>query len=318
MNFKRIEEEIFNHIEVADSIIVVTHKNPDFDAIGSQIGLKLALLKRFPRKKIYATGDSGRQLQYDSYKEEIDDAVFINSLVILVDTPAKKLIGDIRALTAKTLIKIDHHQNSESFGDVEYLDDKTIAAAQIVTRFLMNYLFDIDKDIAYFLLMGIIGDSGRFRYSGVNNETYELCGLLMSEGVDMQPLFSQMYAQSQRVKRFVGYIASNFSVTNNGVAYIKITLELLLNMDPKLEELGKGFVNTLSDIKGCPIWTEFVEQEDGITVELRSSDIKVNDIATKFGGGGHALAAGALVHSWDEVDAIIATCDAAIAEQESK
>ena len=119
-----------------------------------------------------------------------------------------------------------------------------------------------------------------------------------------------MYTQSKSLVRFKGYALLNFKETNNGVGYLKLTDEQLkeFNID---ENSASSQVNTLANIEGIKIWAFFVEDkaQGDIRVNLRSSGAAVNEIAKKYGGGGHLQAAGARVNSWDTIDEMIQDLD---------
>lgn len=90
----------------------------------------------------------------------------------------------------------------------------------------------------------------------------------------------------------------------NGVAHIKLTKELLAEYKAKPSEASL-LVGTLGDIKGIKAWIFFIEENDQIRVRLRSKGPVINVVARKFNGGGHPLAAGASIYSWDEAEAVI-------------
>lgn len=102
-----------------------------------------------------------------------------------------------------------------------------------------------------------------------------------------------MYKRSQTDLKFLGYIYENYKVTNNGVAYLKIPFEVSKSFNIQPMDTARR-INTLADTEGIVNFLFFAENEDGhISSEFRSNNTPVNDIAFKFGGGGHMLAAGA-------------------------
>ena len=113
----------------------------------------------------------------------------------------------------------------------------------------------------------------------------------------------------RKALKFLGFIYSNYEKTENGVAYLKITYDNVVKYGLTPIKAVR-MVNALQDTAGIINWHFFAEKEDGsIFCEFRSNGPRVNDIAFKYGGGGHMLAAGASVSSWNVVDNIIKDMD---------
>ena len=112
--------EILQEILQYDKIIIHRHTNPDGDALGSQIGLRLILEENFPDKKIYTVGDHAKRYSFmaRSKMDEIDDTVYEGALAIILDTSAKSLISDERYTLAARTVRMDHHIFCEKIADV--------------------------------------------------------------------------------------------------------------------------------------------------------------------------------------------------------
>src|SRR5690554_6581749 len=107
-----MEGQILNLIKQYETVIIYRHKNPDLDAIGSQMGLYHALKENFQNKRIYAVGDLNDYSNlYNITMEEIADETYKNSLVIITDVAVSNLITDDRYLLADKIVIIDHHKN---------------------------------------------------------------------------------------------------------------------------------------------------------------------------------------------------------------
>lgn len=113
-----------------------------------------------------------------------------------------------------------------------------------------------------------------------------------------------MYERDPKVIKLHGYVLQNFEMYVNGAAVVKLSKDLLkkFNVIPSEASL---LVSTLGDVKGIKAWCFFIEEEDQIRVRLRSKGPVINQLAKKYNGGGHPLAAGASVYSWNEVDTVI-------------
>ena len=125
----------FDAIKKYDVIVIHRHKNPDGDAMGSQLGLKRVLQTNFPDKKIYAVGDQAGRFSFmeGSVMDEISDDVYKGALAIVLDTSAKSLISDDRYTLAETTIRIDHHIFVEDIADIDIDDTSFESCCGLVT-----------------------------------------------------------------------------------------------------------------------------------------------------------------------------------------
>ncbi len=303
-----MEKKIFEKIKANDIITIFGHVQPDGDCYGSQIGLKDAILATFPNKKVYVLGSGlPKFFKRISPMDEIDDGTIKNSLAIVLDVANKERVEDQRFLTAKDIIKVDHHIYVHTYGSVELIDNYAIATAQIIARIIERNEMKLTHIGAEALMLGIITDSGRFQYGATNAETFHYAEMLMNKGASLHGIYDILYQMDLNDIRFKGYVLSHF-VTDDKVCYYQISKEIIkeLNVDA---DYAASFVNLIADIEGYPIWCSFAEYEDGkIRVELRSKkiDYNVQEVAKKYGGGGHIQAAGCRVNSFEETDKIIA------------
>jgi phosphoesterase RecJ-like protein len=302
-----MKEKILETIEQYDTIIVHRHVRPDPDAYGSQCGLVEILKESYPDKKVYAVGQDEPTLHYMRMLDQIDDEVYQGALVIVCDTANAERICDKRYSYGDKLIKIDHHPNEDPYGDILWVDITASSCSEMIYEF---YLFGKDKGLkmsdeaARLLFAGIVGDTGRFLFPSTTEKTFAYAGELIHYRFSRKELFDKMYELDPNIIKLNGYILQHFEFLPNGVAYIKLTKELLAEYKAKPAEASL-LVGTLGDVKGIKAWVFFIEEKDQIRVRLRSKGPVINGVARKFKGGGHPLAAGASIYSWDEVDAVI-------------
>lgn len=320
-------EEILKKIKEYDTIIIHRHIRPDGDCIGSQFGLKYYLQNNFPEKNIYAVGDEiPDYLQTLGKNDEIEDSMYNDALVIVVDTSLKSRICDERYQTGKYLIKIDHHDDSEQYGDYEYVDPKTPACSAILVRIMKEFEKSglvISLDTAKALYTGIITDTGRFRFRGVTGETLSDAGYLIDKGINTDEIFTRLYIKKQEELKLQGYVYNHFKMTKNGVAYMYFTKDIMQKFNVTKEDAA-NLVNSLDSIYGSLIWVVFVDQmlprpeiieneeeskDKEIRVRIRSRYISINEVATRFRGGGHLQAAGATIYSQKEMKKLLKELD---------
>ncbi len=292
-------ENILKEIQAFDTIIIHRHKNPDGDALGSQLGLKYILQDSFPNKKIYAVGDSAGRYSFmeGSVMDQVEDSLYANALVIVLDTSARHLISDERYTTAARTARIDHHIFVETICHTEVTDTSFESCCGLITQLAMECGLAVSALAAKSLYTGMVTDSGRFRYDATTAQTFRLAAFLMERKFDTNEIYRELYASDFAQLQLKAQYTLKIRFTERNVAYIYTTAEEMQAMDADIFSISRGMVGTMSDIKGVDIWVNFTETDKGVLCELRSSKYNINPIAVKYGGGGHAKASGATVES---------------------
>jgi len=306
-----MDKQIFNLIKDFDHIVIARHKSPDLDAYGSQFGLYYALRKHFPAKKIFAVGDTNSLNQFQDL-DMVEEESLKKSLYIIIDTAVRQMLSDNTYQLARKLIVIDHHQNDTDLNpDIYYKDTEVSSASEMIARFLIRNNIDIDITAAKPLYMGIVGDTGRFQFSSVKPETFRIAARLLESGIDLAEIYNSMYIEPLNTKRMKAEYLNSFSLTKNNVGYRKNDAQFLEKHQLKSQVASRMLANQLSGIKEIPIWANFTLDTDTgrILCELRSRKIPIVDIAKKYGGGGHLLACGATVDTFQDCDLILADLD---------
>ena len=292
-------QQILNEIKAHQTIIIHRHKNPDGDAMGSQIGLKHILKENFPDKTVYVVGDSAGHYGFmdNSVMDVIPDGIYGNALAIVLDTSARHLISDERYASAHRTARMDHHIFVETICDTEVTDTSFESCCGLVTAFALNCGLKLSPVSAKALYTGMVTDSGRFRYDSTNAQTFRLASKLMEQSFDTNDIYRHLYADDFDKVRLRAQFVLKIRFTDCNVAYIYTTKEELEALNTDTFSVSRGMVSTMSDIRGVDIWVNFTETEQGVLCELRSSKYNINPIAVKYGGGGHAKASGATVAS---------------------
>jgi bifunctional oligoribonuclease and PAP phosphatase NrnA len=302
-----MKEQILELIKQYETIIVHRHVRPDPDAYGSQGGLVEMLKTSFPDKKIYAVGQEDESLHYLKRLDVIEDHVFEGALIIVCDTANEERICDRRYKLGDKLVKIDHHPNEDAYGDYLWIDTSASSVSEMIYEF---YLFGKDKGLtlsdegARLLFAGIVGDTGRFLYPSTTQNTFDIAGELIRFDFDRNELFNKMYEIDANVIKLHGYVLQNFEMDGDGCASMIMTKEILEEHQVIPSEASL-LVSTLGNVKGIKAWVFFIEESDQIRVRLRSKGPVINTIAKKYNGGGHPLAAGASIYSWEEKEEVM-------------
>lgn len=279
------------------TVILHRHKNPDGDALGSQIGLKHIILENWPDKTVYMVGDPAGRYAFmpDSVMDEVPDACYADALAIVLDTSGKALISDGRYTLARDTARIDHHIFVETIADTEVTDTGFESCCGLVTQFALESGLRVPRIAAEALYVGLVTDSGRFRYDSISARTFRLAAFLMEQGIDVNALYRDLYASDLEQIKLKAHFVDKIRLTPHGVAYIYTTLDEMRELAADTFTISRGMVGVMADIRGVALWVNFTETPEGVACELRSSDQNINPVAVKYGGGGHAKASGATV-----------------------
>ncbi len=301
-------------IEKYDTIIIHRHTNPDGDAIGSQVGLKHAILCSYPHKKVFIVGDETKRYSFveDWTPNTVADEVYTNALAIVLDSATPHLVSDDRYTKAKSTLRFDHHLFVEKFCDEEIVDTSFESCCGLIAHFVKTCNLRLDSVGAKALYTGMVTDSGRFRYDSTNAQTFLCASYLMGYDFDTNDIYANLYADDFKNIQLRAKFTLKIQFTSKNVAYIFTTKEELLDSGADEFSISRGMVGTMSDIKGVNIWANFTQTDKGVLCEIRSNKYNINPIAVKYGGGGHAKASGATVADFavakqmlDDLDALM-------------
>ena len=298
--------KIYELIKEYETIIIHRHEKPDGDALGSQLGLKFAILETFPNKNVFVVGDTTEYLNYLGNMDEVDDELYNEALVIVLDSGAEYLISDKRFKNGKVVVKIDHHIPQGKYGDLALVNTKYESCAGLVTHFIKKTKMKLNSTAANLLFTGIVTDSGRFRFQSVSSRTFDAASFLMKFSVNLDNIYTKLYTDNLNNVLLKARMTLKFEILDCGLAYCKNTYQDVLETGLSPYALARSIVNNMAGIKEINVWATFTELEDGkIIIELRSCGKNVNQIAVKYGGGGHLQASGATISGYEELELVI-------------
>lgn len=301
-------EKILALIEKYDRIIIHRHKNPDGDALGSQMGLYHIIKDSYPQKEVYTVGDLTPRYAFMLTRpmDEITDELYSGALAILLDTSAKALISDERYTLAAESARIDHHLFVEKICDEEVTATSYESCAGLVAAMAMEGGLTVSPVAAKALYTGMITDSGRFRYDSTSSETFRVASFLMERKFDTADIYKNLYADELSFIQLRAKFALKIQLATNKVAYIYTDKEEAAGYGVDSFTISRGMVNVMGEIRGVESWVNFTETEDGVLCEIRSNTHNINPIAVKYGGGGHQKASGATLKNRDEAMSLLA------------
>lgn len=308
-----MEEEITGAIKErllkSNQVVIASHVRPDGDAIGSLLGLGLAL--RDAGKSVHMILADGVPSSFShlegseliSKKPEGAHDTFIT-----VDCADLKRVGKAFEEFGQPDINIDHHKTNENFGKINLIEAEEVATAAILTNHLPKWGYSITKPIAAALLTGIITDTLGFRTSNTNPSALRLCAELMEAGVDMPDLYMRSLVRKSFVAAKYWGAGLSGMEHKNGIVWGTLTLS-----DRKRTGYGGNddadLINMISSIDGNKVGMVFVEQNDNhVKISWRALEpgVDVSPVAKHFNGGGHAAAAGADIEgSMTEIQPIV-------------
>lgn len=292
----------------ANNIVMIGHKNPDGDAVGSTSALSGVLRGMGKETHIifpngcpeYLSWIDGVQdaIIYENDKEKADAVLAKAGLVVMLDFNALSRLDELGdAIPDIPMAMIDHHPFPDLDTPLLFSDTSVSSTCELLTSLLYEMGFEeyITKDAGTALFVGIMTDTGRFNHNSSNPQTYRMVANLLERGVDKDAVFERIFdCFSETRMRLMGYIMHEKMqiFREQGISIITLSLEEKerFNCQPGDAE---GFVNYPLSIVGVERSIFLQEYDDKIRMSFRSKDIPVNDIAAEhFNGGGHAKAAG--------------------------
>lgn len=296
MTIDNIKEEI----NKAKDIVILTHENPDGDAIGSALAMYLTLkrlgkevdviIPEFP--KIFKFLPCSDEVKKEGKEENYDLAISVDV------TGIKRLNGFARYFeNANVRIQIDHHQVNEMFADFNFVNPDSPACAQTLIFVIEKLGIDIDEKIGTCLLTGIITDTGGFQYEGVSAETFEFASWLLTKGVKVSNIYKKVLQTRTKANfELRKMVMDRMEFLDNGkVTFTYITFDDLEKVNA---EAGahEGLVEIGRDVEGVEVSIFLREIEGGFKASLRSNEyVNVSDVCLTYNGGGHIRAAGCTI-----------------------
>lgn len=293
-------DNILEEINKAEKIVILTHENPDGDAIGSSLAMYHAL-KAYGKNPDIIIPEHSRTFNCLPGIEElkVESDVDNYDLAISLDCATIKMLNGFAKYfeNAKVKVCIDHHGTNTMFGDYNYVNPDAPACAQILLVILEYFGIEVSKEIGTCILAGIITDTGGFKYQGVTAETFEFVAWLLNKGVNVSKLYRQVLEVQTKANFELHRIANNrIEFLENGkIAYTYITKE---DEEKVHAENGdhEGIVDIGRGVEGVEVSIFIRETEKSCKISLRSNNyVNVSDACLVFGGGGHPRAAGCTI-----------------------
>ena len=298
-------------LSVTNNIVIVTHANPDADAIGSSLGLYHFLLKKgqnttvitpnsYPEFLWWMPGNENI-IKFSDDKKTAVEIIEKAEIIFYVDFNETSRIDKLEKYVNKSnaiKIIIDHHPLFNKEVDFTLLDDSASSAAELVYEFflMLNNVNLVDKEIAKCIYAGIMADTGCFSYNSSKPRTFEIVAELLRFNINKDKIISEIYDNFSTDRfRLLGYCLNEklTVLPEYHTAFISLTKKELEKFNFKQGD-DDGFVNYPLSIKGIVFTAIFIEKDKNVKISFRSKgSFATNKFARQnFNGGGHLNASG--------------------------
>lgn len=301
-----IVDQLDDSIKQAKSILLVSHINPDGDTLGSMCGL-YSLIKDNYKKicDMVAVSVVPTTYEFLPYADKIKNISEYDlsreyDLVINLDIAALDRGADAQILfkKAKNTINIDHHQTNSLYGNHNIVVPEASATAEVLYEISKNLNWKISIDSAICMYVGIMTDTGNFRFSNTTCNTMKYAGELISLGVKPDIVYQKCYeSNTKNMVMFQIYCLNKATFLNNDkIAYTVIYKKDMEKFHNNGEDYTEGLTEKLRVIKSTQVAFVVKELNSSTSkLSMRSKEADVARICSTFGGGGHKLAAGAVI-----------------------
>jgi phosphoesterase RecJ-like protein len=313
-------ELVLDEIRTGDRFLLVTHENPDGDALGSLVAMH-GVLRALGKDALMFLSPDDFPLPYEYRFFRFDDLVtaappdLAGRTVIFLDCGNADR-SPIDASAAHVL-NLDHHHDNTRFGVVNHVVDEASCTAEIVWDLMAGLGVQASREIADALYVGLVTDTGRFMYESTGRTAHLMAADLIVQGVDVEAIYRRLYEGMPFAKlELLGRALSRVARYDDGaMTFTHVTADDFRQTGAE-ESYTEGIVDHLRAVEGTKVAVLVRERENGSRkASLRATDgtVDVSAIARTQGGGGHRRAAG---FSTDlEIDELVAFLRAAVAQQ---
>jgi len=285
--------EIKKKIEDATAVTILSHVNPDADALGTALGI-YALLSRDKGKKIEVVNASMTlPINLDflpNFKKIKHHMDYTNSLIICCDSGSLSRLGfDIKG---RDILNIDHHASNTYYGSINVVLEEYASSSQVAFA-LFRDMYIVDAQSATCFYTALLSDTRYFTTSSVNEIVFTVANELLALGANITDITKNFIERrSLGSLRILAKSLSSLTMYNNAqIAILSVSMEDILSTGATVSDM-EGIVDYAKSLVTVQIAVFVMELTDEIRVSLRSKDIDISSVAIAFGGGGHKLAAG--------------------------
>jgi len=291
MNYKQCAKSLLTH----ENILIVTHRNPDGDTVGSAAALCSALQRGGRTAWMFPNEQINRKFRPFCEKFFAPEG-FVPRYVVAVDTAEPELLS--RGFAGPVDLCLDHHPSNSGYAKESFVKPEKAACAQIVLDVIRNMNGDVTKEEATLLYIGLSTDTGCFRYSNTDAACFRAASELLHNGADSETINTVFFRKSSAARlKLESMVYDRMRSYRDGkIVFALITKEMLAASGVQEEDMD-DLASLASRVEGGELAITIREGEEGqCKVSVRSSDaVSSNEICAVFGGGGHMRAAGCTI-----------------------
>ena len=301
-DLKAIVDALLRH----DRFLVVTHENPDGDALGSLLAATLGLRQLGKDAVMYLAGALPLPREYAFMPLEAQGLVreppgdAAERILLAVDCAKGERIGDAAAITrAPLVLNVDHHHDNTRFGDVNLIVADASSTGEVLRDVFAELGVELTPELAEPLYIALVTDTGRFQYTNTTPKAFRLAAELVEAGADIHAVFQQVYESVEFAKlKLLARALGRAEVLEGGRIVVSHLVRTDFDEVGAAEPYSEGIIDYLRAVEGAELAVLIREQLNAPTQaykgSLRSSidELDVSVIARRFGGGGHRQAAG--------------------------
>ncbi len=286
-------EEVKTKIQSAECITILSHLNPDADAIGTALGIYNLLKKDKIKRVEVVNGSKALPLHldflpgFDKIKHQIE---YENSLIISCDCGSIDRLGF--DLDGRDIINIDHHRSNTQYGSINVVIADYASSSQVAFE-LLKKLYTVDADTATCFYTALLSDTRYFTTTSVNKEVFDVAYALVEAGAKPDVIaYNFTQRRSLSSLRILEKALSSLTLHEEAkVAVLRVTKEDIEATGAAVPDM-EGIVDYARSLVTVKIALFAMELDDGIRISLRSKNVDLSQVASAFGGGGHKVAAG--------------------------
>ncbi len=297
-----ISDKIFDTIINSKNILIISHRSPDPDCLGSNLALRYV----FNRDGVGVTSACIDEVP-QNYRFFTELNNFVNDinhpshdLIISLDCGSPDqagfpLIYPEMLNSGIPWINIDHHPSNSGYGTINLVDAEAAATTLILYNLLLKWKINITPYLATCLIFGLYYDTGSFMHSSVNEQVLQAAADLLAKGANHRLIVQKLFKnRSIEQLKIWGKALSDVRVTENNVIVTGILEKDFNECHARCNDLT-GLIDYLSSVNGIKFATILSHDPDGNvrgSLRTRRDDVNVSEIAGTFGGGGHKKASG--------------------------
>ncbi|HVZ79285.1 MAG TPA: bifunctional oligoribonuclease/PAP phosphatase NrnA [bacterium] len=315
-DFQKVVRLIKDH----KSFLVTTHVNPDGDGLGAESALFAALTKMGKKVQVVNHDPLPHRFKYLAFTPhyQASDVIPPHEVCFVLDAGDFTRIREgVRREEFKTLVNIDHHYSNNKYGDYNLVFPDAAATGEVVYRLLRALKVKMDKPIAEGIFTSIVTDTGRFRYPNTTPHIFRLAAELEEAGADTSHVSEHIFGDITRQAMELTRLAmGTLKVHQDGLIGSMTLNQADFRSSGASDDDTENLINVVRNLDTVKIAIFLKERPDGLVkISLRSKNhVNVANVAKRFGGGGHAYAAGAVTEGpiQKALPAVIAACQDAL------